>query len=146
MSLMHPFGRRDLATSCYPLRSSQGVGAEWHDGAIALAISFPFLRLADLLLRGCCVLDHIDSRSPPRCRNIERKLALSVLISLLKRCGTANSLLVLSVGSLRRGGPLRYIAQRRCGRAGQVSCRRGLGEVLVEMQAGRQAEEVAGVC
>lgn len=52
MSLVHSsFGWRNLATNCYPLRSSQGVGAEWHDGAHRARnfVPPPFLRLAVLL-------------------------------------------------------------------------------------------------
>lgn len=55
-----------------------------------------------------CVLDHVDSRSPPRCRNIERELALLVLVCLLKRRGNCEfSPRVCRSGRLRRGGPLR---------------------------------------
>lgn len=89
MSLVHSsFGWRNLATNCYPLRSSQGVGAEWHDGEPSRsqfrAPSPLSCALPSCLLRGwmLCARPALIHVARPDAGNIERELALSVLVSL----------------------------------------------------------------
>lgn len=72
MSLVHTFRTvkscDELPLPSPPLRSSQGVGAEWHDKHRARNFVPPYLRPA---VASAWMRDHAGLRSPPRCRNIE---------------------------------------------------------------------------
>lgn len=139
----HTFGWRNLATNCYPLRSSQGVGAEWHDGSDRVrnyvplsSCALPFLSAARMLGLMLAYVFRHDAG------NIKYRLALSRLASLLIEggLGTARFFsprVAALVSSRPCGYPVGTIAQRHHGRAGEVSCRRGL-------KICRLSEEVAG--
>lgn len=80
----HTFGWRNLATNYYPLRSSQGVGAEWHDGSDRVrnyvplsSCALPFLSAAWMLGLMLAYVFRHDAG------NIKCRLALSRLASLL---------------------------------------------------------------